>query len=141
MSRDHHVSDRDTPGSTVLYELTRNFHTVLSLLCVAKDSRSMPALIEVAHAFSWPQVRLTSTIVRNLCAPLVECGGRSHCRTPPAFFRRIRTLNLQNLPQRHHELAVPCSYFCLVGNCLLLDTKVSYRFPMIPHTVLSCQHV
>ncbi len=35
-----HVSYGGTPGSTVLCELTRHFHAVLSPLCVAEDSRS-----------------------------------------------------------------------------------------------------
>ncbi len=35
-----HVSDGGTPGSTVLRELTRHFHPVLSLSCVTEDSRS-----------------------------------------------------------------------------------------------------
>ncbi len=35
-----HVSSGGTPGSTVLCELTRDFHSVLSPSCVAEDSRS-----------------------------------------------------------------------------------------------------
>ncbi len=34
-----HVSDGGTPGSTVLCEFTRDFHPVLSLSCVAEDTR------------------------------------------------------------------------------------------------------
>ncbi len=36
----HFVSDGGTPGSTVLYELTRDFHPVLSPSCVAEDQQS-----------------------------------------------------------------------------------------------------
>ncbi len=34
-----HVSGGGTPGSTVLCELARHFHALLSLSCVADDSR------------------------------------------------------------------------------------------------------
>ncbi len=45
-----------TPGSMVLYELTRNFHPVISPMCVVEGSRCV--FIMVAHVFSWPQIRL-----------------------------------------------------------------------------------
>ncbi len=55
-----HVSGGGTPDSTVLCELARHFHPVLSLSCVLKtrgpeiDSRS--ALTVVAHGFYWTPV-------------------------------------------------------------------------------------
>ncbi len=57
-----HVSNRGTPGSTVLCELTRDFHPVIAPSCVADDSQSgggfRSALIVVAHVFSWHPIRL-----------------------------------------------------------------------------------
>ncbi len=56
------VSDGGTPGSTVLCELTRPVHPVLSPLCVAEDSRSgnrfQDGLDHGCHVFSWPPTRL-----------------------------------------------------------------------------------
>ncbi len=53
-----HVWDGSTPGSTVLWELIRHFHPVLSPSCVAEDSRSGDRFqVVVAHVFRWTPVR------------------------------------------------------------------------------------
>ncbi len=61
-NRVDHVADGGTPGSVVLCELTRDFHSVLSALSVAEDSQSrgklQVCLNWVVHVFSWPPVRL-----------------------------------------------------------------------------------
>ncbi len=56
-----HVSDGDTPDSTVLCELTRHFHPVLSPSCVAEDSRSEKGF-KVCLDRGYPHLQLASSL-------------------------------------------------------------------------------
>ncbi len=68
-NRVDHVSDGSTPGSVVLYELTRHFHPILS--CVAEDSRSGDRF-QVGLDRGCPRLQLASSSIALLRAR--RCG-------------------------------------------------------------------
>ncbi len=86
-----HVSDGGTPGSTVLCELTRDFHLTLSPPCVAEDSRSREGF-HVCLDYGCPRLQLASS---SSAPHASRCGKEKvlrgvlqHDQTSGAFFAR-----------------------------------------------------
>ncbi len=93
-----HVSDGGTSGSTVLCELTRHFHSVLSPSCVAEDSRSgvssfsrNPRLIcfpKISH-----QTVFSGTIPPENELTVAMCRAIRVCPRGKSFFYKFKIID------------------------------------------------
>ncbi len=120
------VSDGGTPGLKVLCELIREFHPVLSPLCVADHKWSTPLHLlafRTSHSVKKPTKPSLAGLywytskakaapqfyhARNLCGSLIEYDGCCHCQQPP----ETKDLNLLPMPKtaqrESRELGVSC---------------------------------
>ncbi len=123
-----HALGEGTPGSTILCELTRDIHLVLSPWYVAEHRGSRSALIEVAQILS-----CSPAFLRKLWILV----GSHHSGLTTFRLQRNEWLPYQTLINhcRHHSLALNCDVLTVVNGFFgLID-------PVFLDNVLSEAHL